>query len=139
MHLSVDWTSWLNSQGPPPSLIYHALWPVQISMKHRNSMWINGISTPKEDSCDLQYIRTAITFQEPRQLRLDQGRSRSLVPQSGMICLPVWRILLWAKTLSENCLKHFYLIDDRYFCAFAVFINLRGEMFIINIYNSVKT
>ena len=35
---------------------------------------------------------------------------------------------LWAKTLSENCLKHFYLIDDRYICAFAVYINLRGEM-----------
>ena len=35
--------------------------------------------------------------------------------------IPDWRILLWAKALSENCLKHFYLIDDRYFCAFAVF------------------
>ena len=69
------------------------------------------------------------TFQEPRLWHSDQGRSRSLVPQSGMICLPDWRILLWAKTLSENCLKHFYLIDDCYICAFAVYINLRGEMF----------
>ena len=41
------------------------------------------------------------------------------------------RILLWAKTLSENCLKHFYLIDDSYICAFAVYINLRGEIFLM--------
>ena len=49
---------------------------------------------------------------------LDRGRSRSLVPQFGMICLPNWRLLPWAQTLSENCLKHFHLIDDRCICGF---------------------
>ena len=39
--------------------------------------------------------------------------------------------ILSSLLFSENCLKHFYLIDDRYTCAFAVFINLRGEMFVI--------
>ena len=45
--------------------------------------------------------------------------------------MPDWGILLWAKTLSENCLKHFYSIED--ICTFAVYINLRGEMFVMKI------
>ena len=36
-----------------------------------------------------------------------------------------------SKNSFRKLLKHFYLIDDRYFCAFAVFINLRGEMFVM--------
>ena len=81
--------------------------------------------------------KIGFNIQEPRQWHSDQGRSRSLIPQSGMICQPDWRILLWAKTLSENCLKHFYLIDDRYIWAFAVYINLRGEMFAMK-WNEMK-
>ena len=60
-------------------------------------------------------IRTAI-HSKKRQWHLDQGHSRSLIPhpQSGMICLPVCKdSSIWAKPFSENCLKHFYLIDDR--------------------------
>ena len=75
---------------------------------------------PAKDSCNLQH-QDSYTFQEPKQWHLDQGHSRSLVPQSGMTCLPDWRTLPWAKTLSENCLKHFYSIDDCYIFAFAVF------------------
>jgi hypothetical protein len=88
----------------------------------------------RPDTVTICSTRTAIqyTFQEPRQRHSDQGRSRSLVPQSGTICLPDWKILLWAKTLSENYLKHIYLIDEHYICAFAVYINLRREMFIMN-------
>ena len=48
-----------------------------------------------------------------------------------MICLPELKILPRAKTYSENCLKHFYLIDDCCVCAFAVFINLCGGMFVM--------
>ena len=55
-----------------------------------------------------------------------------------MVCLPDWRTLLWAKTLSENCLKHFYLIDDCDICAFAVYINLRKEMFRMNEWMRVR-
>ena len=39
--------------------------------------------------------------------------------------------LIKTKTHSENCLKHFYLIDDHYICAFVFFINLRGEMYVM--------
>ena len=56
---------------------------------------------------DLQH-QDRYTFQEPRQWYLEQGCSRSLVPPFEMICLSDWRTLPWAKTLSENCLKHFY-------------------------------
>ena len=94
------------------------------SQQHRSPLWCTSAWTvwhpptwrltvsqsrrcPFEDSYDLPH-QDSCTFQEPRQWHSDQGRSRSLVPQSGMICLPDWRILLWAKTLSENCLKHFY-------------------------------
>ena len=99
-------------------------------------LYLNLVDARPKTVCDLQH-QDSYTFQEPRQWHLDQGRSRSLVLQSGMICLPVWRILLWAKTLSENCLKHIYLIDDRYFCAFAVFINLRGEMSVMK-WNEIR-
>ena len=33
--------------------------------------------------------------------------------------------------ISESYSKHSYLIDDRYICAFAVNITLRGKMFVV--------
>ena len=33
-------------------------------------------------------------------------------------------------------IKCIHISDDRYFCAFAVFINLRGEMFVMNEMNA---
>ena len=71
---------------------------------------------PAEDSCDLPH-QDSYTFQEPRQWHLGQGCSRSLVPLSGMTCLPDWRILPWAKTHSGNCSKQF--LFDRWLLLFA--------------------
>ena len=55
------------------------------------------------------HIRT-----ELKQWHLNQGRSRSLVPQSGMICLPDWRTLQQSKNSFRILLKTFFFIADCY-------------------------
>ena len=70
------------------------------------------------------------------QLYIPRTKTMTFGPRSFKVSGPtIWNDLparlkdsSLSKTLSENCLKHFYLIDDRYICAFAVYINLRGEM-----------
>ena len=72
------------------------------------------------------------------QLYIPRTKTMTFGPRSFKVSGPtIWNDLparlkdsSLSKTLSENCLKHFYLIDDRYICAFAVYINLRVERFV---------
>ena len=91
---------------------------------------------PAEDSCDLPHQKQTHTFQEPRQLTFGPryySLQGLLVPQSGMTLPASLKVILpWAKTLLRQhwiqSEQHFYLIDDRYICAWCgFFINLRGD------------
>ena len=73
------------------------------------------------------------------QIYFPRTKTMTFGPRSFKVSGPtVWNDLparLKDSSMSKNSfrklLKHFYLIDDRYFCAFAVFINLRWEMFVM--------
>ena len=69
------------------------------------------------------------------KLYIPRTKTMTFGPRSFKVSGPtIWNGLparLKDSSLSKNCLKHFYLIDDRYICAFAVYINLRGEIFVM--------